>query len=178
MLTIDIQRDSDEPSPAEADLEAAVMAALDVAGHATAQRGEAKEEELSVRIVNAQEMQALNRRYRHRDRPTNVLSFPSEMPADLPFRHLGDIVVCAAVVADEAREQQKPPAAHWAHMLVHGTLHLLGHDHENPEEADIMEDLETRALASLGWPCPYDTAVAEHRKRVENTVDSKVEVAG
>jgi probable rRNA maturation factor len=149
MLTLDIQRESEDPSPADDALIAAVQAALAVAGDPTS------DVEMSLRIVDREEMRALNHSYRDRDRPTNVLSFPADLPPGLPFRHLGDVVVCAGVVAEEARQQQKTEDAHWAHMLVHGTLHLLGHDHENDRDAEDMEALETLALARLNWPCPY-----------------------
>lgn len=157
MLTLDIQRESEEPSPGDAALGAAVDAAIKVAGAAL--DGDV---ELSLRIVDRQEIRALNHRYRHRDRATNVLSFPSELPPGLPFRHLGDIVVCAPIVAEEAQAQGKAEEAHWAHMMVHGTLHLLGHDHEEDEEAEEMESLETLALAQLNLPCPYSENTAEN----------------
>ncbi len=120
--------------------------------------GETGELEVSVRVVDTAEMQALNRQYRDRDRPTNVLSFPAGPLAGMPDNEtgpLGDIVVCAAVVASEAAEQQKPLAEHWAHMLVHGTLHLLGYDHEDDGEAEDMEALEIRILESSGISNPY-----------------------
>ena len=120
--------------------------------------GVSGELEVSVRVVDADEMQALNRRYRDSDRPTNVLSFPAGRVAGLPDGApgpLGDIVVCAGVVSDEAAAQQKPVAAHWAHMLVHGSLHLLGYDHEEEDEARDMEALEAHILASAGLPDPY-----------------------
>lgn len=111
--------------------------------------------ELSVRIVDEPEMRALNARYRHKDYPTNVLSFPAGLPPEVDVPLLGDIVVCAPVVNREATEQHKAPRAHWAHMLVHGTLHLLGHDHERARDAAAMEALETRILAGLKFPDPY-----------------------
>lgn len=112
--------------------------------------------EITVRIVDADESRALNRDWRDRDRETNVLSFPAgELPAEIPDAPLGDLVLCAEVIAREAREQGKDEAAHWAHMVVHGVLHLLGHDHQSPAEAEAMEALEVRMLASLGYPDPY-----------------------
>ncbi len=114
---------------------------------------------ISLRIVDETEGRELNTRYRLREsataRATNVLSFPADLPdwVDDPF--LGDLVVCAPVVAREAIAQGKTLAAHWAHMLVHGTLHLLGHDHENEPEAEHMEALETEILGTLGFPPPY-----------------------
>ena len=114
--------------------------------------------EVGVRVVSADEMRALNRRYRDQDKATNVLSFgagdPVGLPADAP-RNLGDLVICAAVVAEEANEQGKRLADHWAHMLVHGTLHLLGYDHTQHAEAEEMEALEVRILAAGDVPDPY-----------------------
>lgn len=111
--------------------------------------------ELSVRVVDAPESAALNERYRHKSGPTNVLSFPAELPVELALPLLGDLVICAPVVAREARDQGKAGDAHWAHMVVHGVLHLLGHDHVEVDEARAMEELERGALASLGFPDPY-----------------------
>lgn len=114
--------------------------------------------EVSVRLVDTGEMQALNRDYRQQDKVTNVLSFPAGEVAGLPddaSSSLGDIVICAAVVSDEATRQGKAVADHWAHMLVHGTLHLLGYDHDSNTEAVEMEGLETRILASNGLADPY-----------------------
>jgi probable rRNA maturation factor len=113
--------------------------------------------EITVRIVGAEESAELNSRYRGKRGPTNVLSFPAESPpgpADelLPF---GDVVICAEVVEREAREQGKKPAAHWAHMVVHGVLHLQGYDHEKVRDAGIMEARERELLADLGFPDPY-----------------------
>lgn len=113
--------------------------------------------EITIRIVSADESRALNSQYRRIDKPTNVLSFPSDLPPELQIPLLGDLVVCASVVAREALEQQKSLSAHWAHMVVHGTLHLLGYDHEVDTEAEIMEALETRILTDLGFPAPYES---------------------
>lgn len=116
---------------------------------------------LAIRIVDAAESRALNRDYRGRDYPTNVLSFPFEAPPGLPDDAsgglLGDLVICAPVVRREAAEQGKAPGAHWAHMLVHGLLHLLGYDHQNDTEAEAMEGRERALLAALGFPDPYVT---------------------
>jgi probable rRNA maturation factor len=114
--------------------------------------------EVSVRIVDEAEMRNLNRDYRGMDKPTNVLAFPAGgagflPPGEVPL--LGDIVVCAGVVAREAEEQGKVPADHWTHMLVHGVLHLLGQDHTDDDEAQAMEALERRILAELGIADPY-----------------------
>lgn len=113
---------------------------------------------ITVRIVDEQEGAALNRSYRHKRGATNVLSFPFEPPegvAPSVQDYLGDIVICAPVVAREAQEQHKPSEAHWAHMVVHGCLHLAGHDHQREAEARTMEALETRIMDKLSYPDPY-----------------------
>lgn len=113
--------------------------------------------EVSVYIVDEDESQELNLRFRQKDKPTNVLSFPADIPPELDIPLLGDLVVCAPVVEREAEEQTKTLDAHWAHMLVHGTLHLLGYDHINDADAEEMEQLETQILQRLGFPAPYET---------------------
>ena len=117
--------------------------------------GRRRAAELSIRIVDAAESRALNRRYRGKDRPTNVLAFPAELPPELELPLLGDLVICRDVVEAEAAAQHKPLDAHWAHMVVHGTLHLVGYDHESDDEAATMEAAEAEVLAELGWPDPY-----------------------
>jgi probable rRNA maturation factor len=125
--------------------------------------------ELTIRIVGAAESRRLNRTWRNKDKPTNVLSFPAAplAPGDngVPSRlsakefsalqELGDLAICAPVVAREAKEQGKPAQAHWAHMVVHGVLHLLGFDHENDRDAAVMEAREMKILAQFGYPNPY-----------------------
>ena len=111
--------------------------------------------ELSIRIVDAAEGRALNRDYRGKDYATNVLSFGADLPPGVQLPLIGDIVICAPVVVREAAEQGKPPRDHWAHLTVHGVLHLLGHDHIIEAEAEVMEALETRILAGLGIADPY-----------------------
>ncbi len=111
--------------------------------------------ELTIRIVDETEGRQLNHDYRGRDKPTNVLSFPFDAPPGIELNLLGDLVICAPVVEREAQEQGKQEIAHWAHLVVHGTLHLLGFDHIEDEEAEEMEALETRILAELGFPDPY-----------------------
>ncbi len=111
--------------------------------------------ELTVRVVGAAEGARLNRAYRGAQGPTNVLAFPFEAPPGAELALLGDVVVCAPVVAREAREQGKEPAAHWAHLVVHGTLHLQGYDHHEPAAARRMEAREREVLATLGFPDPY-----------------------
>ncbi|MGY1410356.1 MULTISPECIES: rRNA maturation RNase YbeY [unclassified Luteimonas] len=121
--------------------------------------GRIREADLAIRIVDEAEGRALNRHYRGKDYATNVLSFPAELPEGLPpgvrMPLLGDLVICAPVVAREAREQSKSTAAHYAHLTVHGVLHLLGWDHEDSREADAMEQLEREILAALGIHDPY-----------------------
>ncbi|MCP8685988.1 rRNA maturation RNase YbeY [Marinobacterium sedimentorum] len=111
--------------------------------------------ELCIRVVDSHESQALNLQYRGKDKPTNVLSFPFEVPEGIELDLLGDLVICAQVVAREAAEQQKPLLDHWAHLVIHGTLHLLGYDHIKDEDAEEMEALERQLLADLSIPDPY-----------------------
>ena len=120
--------------------------------------------ELSVMIVDRAEMADLNQRFRGKSGPTNVLSFPYEPLPGVELPMLGDIVICAPVVAEEARERGGPEPDHWAHMLIHGVLHLCGHDHLEASQAAVMESLETRILASLGFPDPYDAGFRPTRK--------------
>lgn len=111
--------------------------------------------EVTIRIVDEEESHALNSEYRGKDKPTNVLSFPFEAPMDLEVPLLGDLVICKQVVSKEAKEQQKPLLHHWAHLTIHGILHLRGYDHINDDEAEEMEALEVELLASLDIPDPY-----------------------
>lgn len=151
-VSVDIQVASDGDDPPERSaIEswlAAVFDRLPVSDERT--------REVSVRVVDREESRALNFRYRGKDSATNVLSFPSDLPADLPFAHLGDIVACLPVIHEEADQQGKSPEAHWAHMFVHAALHLLGYDHIEEREAEQMEALETEILRDLGYPDPYD----------------------
>jgi len=112
--------------------------------------------QLTVRIVGLQEGESLNRDYRQRQGATNVLSFPFAEPFQLQPPLLGDIVVCAPCVVEEAQQQGKPLLAHWAHLVVHGVLHLLGYDHLDDHQAQEMEGLEVLVLAQLGYPDPYN----------------------
>ncbi|GIC79659.1 rRNA maturation RNase YbeY [Moritella sp. F3] len=111
--------------------------------------------EVTIRIVDNEESQQLNSDYRGKDKPTNVLSFPFEVPEGIELNLLGDLIICKQVVEREALEQQKPLTAHWAHMVIHGTLHLLGYDHIIDEEADEMEALETEIMLKLEFEDPY-----------------------
>lgn len=125
---------------------------------AAAQRGSA---ELVIRLVDEEESAELNETYRQKKGPTNVLSFPFEMPEELPSDAisddiLGDLVICAPVVAKEAKEQGKPVLSHWAHMVIHGCLHLQGYDHVNEDDALVMEAIEIGLLSSIGINNPYE----------------------
>ncbi len=113
------------------------------------------EAEVTIRIVDAGESQQLNLDYRGKDKPTNVLSFPFQCPPGVELPLLGDLVICAPVVAAEAAEQGKSLHAHWAHMVVHGSLHLLGFDHINDDDAEQMEAEEVTILQQLGFTNPY-----------------------
>ncbi|MFS8136894.1 MAG: rRNA maturation RNase YbeY [Thermomonas sp.] len=128
---------------------------------AAALDGRIREADLAVRVVGNKEGRALNRHYRGKDYATNVLSFPADiadgvkMPKGVKMPLLGDLVLCAPVIAREAKEQKKPLRSHYAHLTVHGALHLLGWDHEDARDADCMEQLEREILAGLGLPDPY-----------------------
>lgn len=113
--------------------------------------------EVTIRIVDVDEMTDLNSTYRHKSGPTNVLSFPFNLPENIEIEIpiLGDIVICADVVNREAKEQQKSQDAHWAHMIIHGIFHLLGYDHETDKDAETMEYLEIQVMQSLGFNNPY-----------------------
>lgn len=117
--------------------------------------------QLVVRIVDEDEVRELNERYRHSRGPTNVLSFPFDRPELLEPPLLGDVVVCAAVVAREAAAHNKQVEAHWAHLVIHGVLHLLGFDHQRQRDAVIMERLEKELLSSLGYEDPYESRQAQ-----------------
>ena len=110
---------------------------------------------ISIQIVSAEEMRELNRTWRGKNKPTNVLSFPMQTPHEVHLKMIGDLALCPAVINAEASAQHKPYDAHWAHMLVHGMLHLQGYDHIDETEADEMEALEIRLLGELGYQNPY-----------------------
>ena len=149
-LQVDITSASSEPAPDEDDIRSWIAAALEADGRSA-------DCEVSLRLVDQDEMAQLNRDYRGRQGPTNVLSFPSDLPGSLPLNLLGDIAICAPLVRREAAEQGKSPTAHWAHLTIHGTLHLLGYDHVDDAEAEAMEYLESRVMQALGFNCPYQT---------------------
>ena len=153
-VQVDIQSASNEPALDEEDIRHWITAAL------SGRTGEAPTE-LTVRVVDVQEMTSLNETYRGKTGPTNVLSFPAGLPEELTHPLLGDIVICAPVVRREAAEQGKDITAHWAHMTIHGVLHLLGYDHIKEKEAIAMEALETDILATFNISCPYEGTVQQ-----------------
>lgn len=114
------------------------------------------ERELTIRIVDEHECAHLNKTYRGKEGPTNVLSFTHEDPPGVQTNILGDLVICAPIIRREAAEQNKELLAHWAHMVVHGVMHLQGHDHEQTDQAEKMEAIETKVLTGLGFDKPYE----------------------
>ena len=152
-LYIDLQLASEnqEGLPSQAQFEKWVNQALTL----QAQTADYPETEITIRIVDEAESHELNLTYRGKDKPTNVLSFPFEVPEGIELPLLGDLIICRQVVEREAVEQQKPLDAHWAHLAIHGTLHLLGYYHLTDEEAEEMESLETEIMQSLGFEDPY-----------------------
>jgi probable rRNA maturation factor len=145
---IDIQIASDDDIPDDAAL---IRWALKALSDQTQAR------EMTIRVVDEEEIRDLNKTYRDKDYATNVLSFEADLPEELSLPLLGDIIICPAVVKREALEQNKPLDAHWAHMVIHGTLHLQGYDHINDSEAEIMEALEIALMQQLGYADPYNT---------------------
>jgi len=145
-IELDIQRASEAPEQPDDD------SFLRWVGLAL---GAGTDRELTIRLVDEDEGRSLNHTYRGKDYATNVLSFPADLPPELDLPLLGDLVVCAPVAAREATEKGKPPNAHWAHMVIHGCLHLLGYDHIDDTEADEMETLERELLAQLSIADPY-----------------------
>jgi probable rRNA maturation factor len=146
-LSIDIQKAcASEDSPDEDSIKRWVSAAI---------RDERDECELSIRIVDEQESADFNQRYRGKSGATNVLSFPFDAVTPEPLPILGDLVICAPVLVREASEQQKTTTAHWAHIVIHGVLHLLGYDHIEDKDAEQMESLETEIMLILDFPPPY-----------------------
>ena len=146
IIDLQIASENEQGLPSEAQLTQWATAAV---------RPTRDDVEMTVRIVDEEESHELNLTYRGKDRPTNVLSFPFESPAEVELPLLGDLVICRQVVEREAVEQNKPLMAHWAHMIVHGSLHLLGYDHIEDAEAEEMESLETEIMQGLGFADPY-----------------------
>lgn len=158
-VIIDLQiADDGDDQPPPPSIKQWVATAIECAQHQHCDgndHGSDTEFELTVRIVDRQEITELNHQYRHKDKATNVLSFPADLPDHIDIPLLGDLIICADVVRQEAIEQHKALSDHWAHMLVHGTLHLLGYDHIEDGEADEMEALEIIILNKLGVANPY-----------------------
>jgi probable rRNA maturation factor len=147
MLELDLQRASTALGPSDDQFRQWCELAL---------RQRSADSEMTVRLVDEAEGRELNLTYRHKDYATNVLSFPADVPDDmLDIPLLGDLVICVPVVEREAAEQGKALDAHWAHLVMHGCLHLLGYDHIDDDEAEEMEALERELLAQLGHPDPY-----------------------
>ncbi len=154
-ISLVVQRASkDQLTPGDDDLHRWAESAL---------QGNKASYEVTIRLVDEAESRQLNANYRKHDAATNVLSFPAGIPEDIQKelesnsgrRPLGDLVICVPVVNQEAHDQGKPVIDHWAHLVVHGTLHLLGHDHEEPEQAKSMEQLEKNILLTFGIRDPY-----------------------
>jgi probable rRNA maturation factor len=114
-----------------------------------------KSVEITIRVINAKEMSELNQKYRHKSGPTNILSFPFSPPPGIKSNLLGDIIICAPIVKQEAKRQNKLEKNHWAHLTIHGVLHLLGYDHTKSKDAKKMEQLEIKILKQLGIDDPY-----------------------
>jgi probable rRNA maturation factor len=149
-VTVELQIETDdEPLPDLTTIQAWAEAALEPRDEAV---------ELVIRVVGENESADLNRRYRGKDGPTNVLSFAFTPPPPVQSALLGDLVICAPVVRREAEEQGKTASAHWAHIVIHGTLHLLGYDHQEATDADRMESREREILQRLGFSDPYENA--------------------
>lgn len=142
-----------EGLPSEQDIQDWVEAVL-----MQEQNGSSTDVELTVRIASEEEVAELNQQYRQKQGSTNVLSFPVDDELPLEVRLLGDLIICAAVVEREAKQQDKTLLSHWAHMVVHGTLHLLGYDHIEADQADVMEQKEINILDGLGFSNPYEVA--------------------
>lgn len=149
-VTVDIQRDNgNAANPSDADIRHWLTHCLNA-------QHPGQDFEVSICIVSPGDIQALNKQYRNKPKPTNVLSFPTNFPKELGITLLGDIVICADILAEEAKAQGKTLQAHWAHIVIHGLLHLQGYDHINDTDASIMENLEIQYLQQLGFNNPYE----------------------
>jgi probable rRNA maturation factor len=161
MLELDLQIATQASAPSEVQFRQWCALAL---------RQRTADSELTIRLVDEAEGRELNNTWRHKDYATNVLSFPADVPdefLDIPL--LGDLVICVPVVAREAAEQSKTLDAHWAHLVIHGCLHLLGYDHIDDEEAEEMEALERTLLEELGFPDPYAADETDDQHPLETT---------
>ncbi|MCZ2720546.1 rRNA maturation RNase YbeY [Marinomonas sp. 15G1-11] len=148
VLELDLQVATQDTSnlPSQTQLEEWVQVALPTMGD---------EFEVTIRIVDIEESQSLNHEYRGKDKPTNVLSFPFEAPPGLDLPLLGDLIICRQIVESEAKEQEKPVFNHWAHLVIHGILHLRGYDHIDDDDAEEMESMEIDLLKIFSIPNPY-----------------------
>lgn len=148
VLELDLQVATQDTSnlPSQTQLEEWVQVALPTMGN---------EFEVTIRIVDIEESQSLNHEYRGKDKPTNVLSFPFEAPPGLDLPLLGDLIICRQIVESEAKEQEKPVFNHWAHLVIHGILHLRGYDHIDDDDAEEMESMEIDLLKIFSIPNPY-----------------------
>lgn len=149
-VTVELQQAviSQQDLPSEESLAKWAQKALEIGGRTA-------DAELTVRLVEPEEIKNLNAIYRHIDKPTNILSFPFECPAEVKLPLIGDLIVCMSVLRREAQEQHKSVEEHFAHLIVHGTLHLIGYDHIEPQDAAVMEPLEIKAVEALGYDNPY-----------------------
>ena len=151
MIQIDIDNECPEfPCPDESNIERWIGATLEQ---------KVTDANIAIKIINGPTMKLLNEAYRKKPKTTNILSFPSQLPKELAGNFLGDLAICAPVVQQEAQDQNKPLEMHFAHLVVHGTLHLLGYDHVDEEDAKLMENEEIRILNLLGFPDPYFTEI-------------------
>ena len=154
-VTISDELQSESAASTESDLSVLVPETELLQVWADAAYLDAEPAVVSVLVTTMPEIQALNKQYRNKDKATNVLSFPMQSPAEIDVTLLGDIVLCAGVIEQEANQQSKSEEAHWAHMVVHSVLHLQGYDHMNDDDADVMEKLEIKILHQLGFENPY-----------------------
>jgi probable rRNA maturation factor len=150
---VTIDRSTHAPTPEDDSIRAWIAQALETSGFSGVEPPE-----ICIRITDAEEAAHFNEVYRSKNQATNVLSFPAELPPGTPSGLLGDLVICAPIVQQEAKLQNKCEEAHWAHMVIHGVLHLLGHDHQVPADAEVMEALEIELLERFCFPDPYEFA--------------------
>ena len=145
-ITVDLQNRTSHELPTLEDLERWVAIAIE---------DKTKVQSVCLSVVEPDEIQSLNKQFRHKDKPTNVLSFPNQAPIELSDGFMGDMVVCAQILEQEAHQQNKDLVAHWAHMVIHSTLHLQGYDHRTEDDAFIMESKEITLMKELGFGNPY-----------------------
>ena len=144
---IDIQNVYNYHAVSEAQIQLWASATL-MTAHETGQ--------ICIRIVDEAEIQQLNEQYRHKNTPTNVLSFPTNIPSQINLKILGDVIICAPIITKEAVEYGVSETAHFSHMVIHGVLHLLGHDHQEKEDTEKMQTQEIKLLSQFGFANPYE----------------------